>query len=88
MIKLKDHIKVLVDLKRQHEIVMFRHYNRETQCTLLNLIIKELDTWKQNELIPKELYFSLSMPEKLAQNNVIDLCLLYKKVIIINSKTE
>ena len=82
IVTLKEQIKLLKDLKRQLEIISFRYYNSVNQTILLNLIFDEIEKWPELECISKDLYIALSTPEKLATEDIRDLCLLYRQVIL------
>ena len=84
---LKDQITILKDLKRQHEISCYRHYSAENQAVLLELITDELEKWPKTKVVPEDLYTTLSNPENLATNSVEYLCFLYRKVILLCSKS-
>ncbi|MFX0195357.1 MAG: hypothetical protein ACFFCW_04470 [Candidatus Hodarchaeota archaeon] len=85
---LKDHIRILKDLRRQHEIMSYRYYIRDSQAILLELIAREMENWSVAELIPEDLYESLSNPERLATNDIEDLCLLYRRVVLLTAKAK
>jgi hypothetical protein len=80
--KLKYDVKLIKDLKRQHQINSYRFYTSESQAILLELISEEIDKWPLDKLIPLKLFSDLSNPEKLATNSIEKLCLLYREVII------
>lgn len=88
MKNLKNQIKLIQDLKRQHEIVMFRYYTGDSQSILLKLIADEVDKLQDSEIIPEDLYISLSKTESLALENIKELCLLYRKVILLVHDVE
>ena len=83
---LKSQIEKVVNLKWQLKILMHRYYTRDSQTIMLNLITKEMEQWPSNTPIPDDLYVRLSSPEKYAQNNIEDLCLLYRELIITNTR--
>jgi hypothetical protein len=80
---LKKEVELLTDLKRRVEILAFRYYTSNDQSTLINLIADELQNWSTQKPIPDELLITLSNPEKYATNSIDELCLLYKKVVLI-----
>ena len=85
---LKDQIRILKDLKRQHQIMSYRYYTRDSQAILLKLIAREIENWPTAEEFPEDLYASLSNPERLATNDIENLCLLYREIIVMNAKTR
>jgi hypothetical protein len=82
MRSLKQQVDLLTDLERQREIMAYRFYTVESQSCLLGLIEEEIETWTTSEAIPQNLYVALSNPEKYATKDIIDLCLLYRSIII------
>ena len=90
MKNLKDQIKLLQDLKRQHEIILFRYYTRDSQATLFGLITKEIESWPLSVSILLDLYSDLANPENLATKSIENLCLLYRKVVMfsVNAKNK
>jgi hypothetical protein len=84
---LKDQITILKDLKRQHEIASYRYYTAENQAVLLELIKDEIENCPKTKVIPEDMYATLSVPENLATNSVENLCFLYRKVILLCSKS-
>lgn len=85
MKNLKDHIKLLQDLKRQHEIIIFRYYTRDSQTILFGLITKEIESWSLSVSIPFDLYSNLANPESLATKSIENLCLLYREVVMFGN---
>lgn len=84
MKKLKDQIKILKELKRQRDIASLRYYTGNSQITLLKLIEAELENFSDTSSIPQDVYISLSYPEKLATNDIKELCLIFKKLVILS----
>lgn len=82
MKNIKDQIRLLRDLKRQHETVMFRYYTRDSQSILFDLITKEIESCPLSVLVPLDLYSDLANPENLATKSIENLCLLYRKVVM------
>ncbi len=82
MEKLKDQVKSLQDLKRRHQINSYRFYTSDSQAILLELIIKEIESWPLTKPIPMNLFCYLSNPKDLAKDSIEELCLLYREVII------
>ena len=80
--KLKDLVRLLQDLKRQHQIGAFRFYTSDSQAILLELISEEIEKWPLEKPIPLDLYIYLSNPKKLATKSIEKLCLLYREIII------
>jgi hypothetical protein len=79
--KLKDQVKMLQDLKRQHQISTFRFYTSDSQAILLELIAKEIEEWPEDKSIPMDLFLDLSNSKELVTNSIENLCILYRKVI-------
>jgi hypothetical protein len=80
---LKDQLKHIQDLKIKCESAIYRYYNRENQLILMKLIIEEMKKWDSKVKLDKDLYLILSNPEKLATKNIEDLCLIYKKIVLL-----
>jgi hypothetical protein len=88
MINLKNHIELLKDKKRQHKIIMFRYYTRDSQTILFNLIAKEIESWPLSVSIPFDLYSDLANPENLATKSIENLFLLYRKVVMFSVDSQ
>lgn len=88
MSALKQQIGLLADLKRQREILAFRYYTSNDQSTVINLIANEIENWPQHMELPEELFIKLSNPEKLATDNIGDLCNIYREIIIEKIQCE
>lgn len=86
MEKLKDQVRLLRDLKRQHQISSFRFYTSDSQAILLELIIKEIESWPLTKPIPMNLFRYLSNPKDLAKDSIEDLCMLYRELIIATAE--
>lgn len=84
---LKDQITILKDLKRQHEITSYRYYTAENQAVLLELIKDEIENWPNAAMIPEDIYTTLSNPENLATSDIENLCLLYRRVVLLCSRS-
>ena len=82
--KLKDQVRLLQDLKRQHQINSHRFHTSDSQVILLELIIKEIESWPLTKPIPLDLYSDLSNPKDLAKDSIEELCSLFKKVVQLN----
>ena len=82
MEKLKDQVRLLQDLKRQHRISSFRFYTADSQSILLELIAEEIEKWPKAKPIPLDLFSDLSNPKKLGTKSIENLCLLYREVTI------
>jgi hypothetical protein len=79
---LKQQVERLTDLKRQRETLSFRYYTANDQITVLDLIFHELESWPKHKEIPKYLIIKLSNPEKLGTDNIEDLCIIYRDIIL------
>ena len=88
MEKLKDQVRMLQDLKRQHQISSFRYYTSDSQSILLELITEEIEKWPAEKPFPLKLYSYLSNPRTLASENIKDLCLLYKEILLLMNKEQ
>ena len=86
MEKLRDQVKLLQDLKRQHQISSYRFYTSDSQAILLELIAEEIEKWPLAKPVPLNLFRYLSNPQDLATENIEKLCLLYREVIVQNAK--
>ena len=86
MLRLKEHIRLIENLKRQHEIAALRYYRIDACMTIIELIINEIRDWPETEIIPDDIYISLCNVDKLIVNGISDLCLLYRKIILITEK--
>jgi hypothetical protein len=85
MKNLKNHIKFLKDLKNRHETSLYRYYTRDCQTIILRLILKELQLRPVKNKLPKDIFLLLSNPDRFAQIDIKELCLLYRKIILLNS---
>lgn len=88
MEKLKDQLKLLRDLKRQHQINSYRYYTSDSQAILLELIAEEIEKWPLEKPIPLNLFRYLSNPKDLAKDSIEDLCLLYRKIILMSAEVK
>ena len=79
---LKYQIRLLKDLRRQHELVSYRYYTRECQATVLELIADEIHNWPSTKAFPHNLYVSLAYPDQLATKDIGDLCLILKETVL------
>lgn len=82
MIPICEQLNRLKDLRIQRDRSAYRYYNRENQTLLLNLIVNELKTIDRCQL-SEELLIQLSNPHRLAMKDIGDLCLIYKKLIVV-----
>jgi hypothetical protein len=80
---LKEQLGILEDLKVKKENSIYRYYNRENQLIIMRLIIEEIKNWDSKIKLDKDLFLILSNPEKLATKNIEDLCLIYKKIVLL-----
>lgn len=86
MRSLQEYTRKLMDLRRQHDIISCRYYNRNSEAIILKLITEELSKNSKICNISNELYFSIA---KIDSNNSLDietLCIIYRKLILLNSK--
>ena len=88
MEKLKDQVRMLQDLKRQHQISSFRYYTSDSQSILLELITEEIEKWPAEKPFPHKLHSYLSNVRTLASENIKDLCLLYKEILLLINKEQ
>jgi len=86
MEKLRDEVRLLQDLKRQHQISSFRFYTSDSQTILLKLISEEIEKWPAGKSIPLDLFSDLSNPKNLATESIEKLCLLYREIIVQNAR--
>ena len=88
MQNLRDQVRLLQDLKRQHQINSFRFYTADSQAILLELIAKEIEKWPLAKPIPLDLFSDLANPKDLATDSIEDLCLLYRRIILMRGEVK
>jgi hypothetical protein len=85
---LKDHIRHLQELKIRHETAKYRHYTRDSQAILLELILKEIESLSDLNIIPEDIYLALHDPRRCITNDIEDLCKLYRSVILLSAASK
>lgn len=86
MKNLKESINYLFDLKRQHEIISRRYYNRDSESIILKLINKELIEIPKELKLPQDIYLSLSKIDRTSSMSILKLCEIYRELILIKER--
>ena len=81
-----EYVNFIKEIKRQHEIISRRYYNRESESHVLDLIIEELNAIPKEYKLPKEIFYSLLSLTGQSSMNIQKLCKIYRELILINQK--
>ncbi len=79
---LRTQLEVLRDLRAKRETTIYRYYNIENHASVLELITEEIISWDASNEIKKEVYVKLLNPDILFSKNIVEVCKLFKIVII------
>jgi len=79
---LQNRLMVLSNLRNKRDVMAHRFYNSENQAILIEMIIDEIKD--MDKTLPHDLYANLLNPNKLATQDIHDLCQIFKRVILHN----